>query len=92
MVRDNGFRKLMNAFNTQRCLNPSISLGAAEGAFEEALNYVRNRTVFRKRSGTIKVARRKCHPAVVRAAYLETPSQVIVPGMKHLITLPGMPL
>jgi hypothetical protein len=25
-------------------------------------------------------------------AYLETPSQVIVPGMKHLITLPGMPL
>jgi hypothetical protein len=23
---------------------------------------------------------------------LKSPSQVIVPGMKHLITLPGMPL
>ena len=30
-------RKLLSAFNTQRCLNPSISLGLAEGAFEEAV-------------------------------------------------------
>ena len=27
-----------------------------------------------------------------RVPYLENHSQVIVPGMKHLITLPGMPL
>ena len=46
VIRDDGFRKLLNAFNTQRCLNPSISLGLAEGAFEEARNYVRDRTVF----------------------------------------------
>ena len=37
IVRDDGFRRLLNAFNTQRCLNPSISLGLAEGAFEEAV-------------------------------------------------------
>ena len=29
---EDGFRKLLGAFNTQRCLNPSISLGLAEGA------------------------------------------------------------
>src|SRR6201991_3691645 len=48
VIRDDGFRKLLSAFNTQRCLNPSISLGLAEGAFEEARNYVRDRTVFGK--------------------------------------------
>jgi alkylation response protein AidB-like acyl-CoA dehydrogenase len=51
VIRDDGFRKLLNAFNTQRCLNPSISLGLAEGAFEEARNYVRDRTVFGKAVG-----------------------------------------
>ena len=48
VIRDDGFRKLLSAFNTQRCLNPAISLGLAEGAFDEAVNYVRERTVFGK--------------------------------------------
>jgi alkylation response protein AidB-like acyl-CoA dehydrogenase len=48
IVRDNGFRRLINAFNTQRCLNPSVSLGLAEGAFEESVKYARNRTAFGK--------------------------------------------
>jgi alkylation response protein AidB-like acyl-CoA dehydrogenase len=48
VIRDDGFRKLLTAFNTQRCLNPAISLGLAEGAFDEAVNYVRERTVFGK--------------------------------------------
>jgi alkylation response protein AidB-like acyl-CoA dehydrogenase len=48
VIREDGFRKLISAFNTQRCLNPSISLGLAEGAFDEAVNYVRERTVFNK--------------------------------------------
>jgi alkylation response protein AidB-like acyl-CoA dehydrogenase len=48
VIREDGFRKLLTAFNTQRCLNPSISLGLAEGAFDEAVNYVRERTVFDK--------------------------------------------
>jgi alkylation response protein AidB-like acyl-CoA dehydrogenase len=47
-IREDGFRKLLSAFNTQRCLNPAISLGLAEGAFDEAVNYVRDRTVFGK--------------------------------------------
>ena len=46
VIREDGFRKLLTAFNTQRCLNPSISLGLAEGAFDEAVKYVRERTVF----------------------------------------------
>jgi alkylation response protein AidB-like acyl-CoA dehydrogenase len=51
VIREDGFRKLLNAFNTQRCLNPSISLGLAEGAFEEARDYVKDRTVFGKAIG-----------------------------------------
>jgi alkylation response protein AidB-like acyl-CoA dehydrogenase len=46
VIKEDGFRKLLSAFNTQRCLNPAISLGLAEGAFDEATNYVRERTVF----------------------------------------------
>lgn len=46
VIREDGFRKLLTAFNTQRCLNPAISLGLAEGAFEEAVGYVRDRTAF----------------------------------------------
>jgi alkylation response protein AidB-like acyl-CoA dehydrogenase len=48
VIQEDGFRKLLTAFNTQRCLNPAISLGLAEGAFDEAVNYVRDRTAFGK--------------------------------------------
>ena len=48
VIREDGFRKLLSAFNTQRCLNPSISLGLAEGAFDEAVRYVKERTIFGK--------------------------------------------
>ncbi len=46
LVLEDGFRKLLSAFNTQRCLNPSISLGLAEGALEEAVKYVKERKAF----------------------------------------------
>jgi alkylation response protein AidB-like acyl-CoA dehydrogenase len=48
VIREDGFRKLLTAFNTQRCLNPSISLGLAEGAFDETVAYVRERQIFSK--------------------------------------------
>jgi alkylation response protein AidB-like acyl-CoA dehydrogenase len=48
VIREDGFRKLLTAFNTQRCLNPSISLGLAEGAFDETVLYVRDRQLFGK--------------------------------------------
>jgi alkylation response protein AidB-like acyl-CoA dehydrogenase len=51
VIKEDGFRKLLTAFNTQRCLNPAISLGLAEGAFDESVNYVRERTVFGKLIG-----------------------------------------
>jgi len=45
ILREGGFKKLLSAFNTQRCLNPSVSLGMAEAAFEEAIKYVRERQI-----------------------------------------------
>jgi alkylation response protein AidB-like acyl-CoA dehydrogenase len=45
LLKEGGFKKLLTAFNTQRCLNPSISLGLAEGAFEEAIRFVRERRI-----------------------------------------------
>ena len=59
IVREDGFRKLLNAFNTQRCLNPSISLGLAEGAFEEAIRYARERTAFKRPIGEFQGMRWK---------------------------------
>jgi alkylation response protein AidB-like acyl-CoA dehydrogenase len=59
VIREDGFRKLLTAFNTQRCLNPSISLGLAEGAFDEAVNYVRERTIFNKPIGDFQGIRWK---------------------------------
>ena len=48
VIEQDGFKKLLTAFNTQRCLNPSISLGLAEGAFDEAVRYVNDRKIFNK--------------------------------------------
>lgn len=59
VIHQDGFRKLLNAFNTQRCLNPSISLGLAEGAFEEAIKYVRGRTIFGRTVGDFQGIRWK---------------------------------
>jgi alkylation response protein AidB-like acyl-CoA dehydrogenase len=59
IVRDDGFRRLLNAFNTQRCLNPSISLGMAEGAFDEAVRYMRERKAFGRPIGNFQGMRWK---------------------------------
>jgi alkylation response protein AidB-like acyl-CoA dehydrogenase len=59
ILKEDGFKKLLSAFNTQRCLNPSISLGLAEGAFEEALRYARDRTAFGKPIGEFQGMRWK---------------------------------
>jgi alkylation response protein AidB-like acyl-CoA dehydrogenase len=48
VIETDGFKKLLTAFNTQRCLNPSISLGLAEGAFDESVRYVNDRKLFDK--------------------------------------------
>jgi alkylation response protein AidB-like acyl-CoA dehydrogenase len=52
-------KKLLSAFNTQRCLNPAISLGLAEGAFAEALSYARTRTAFGRSIGQFQGMRWK---------------------------------
>lgn len=59
ILKEDGFRKLLNAFNTQRCLNPSISLGLAEGAFEESVKYARERTAFNRPIGEFQAMRHK---------------------------------
>jgi alkylation response protein AidB-like acyl-CoA dehydrogenase len=59
VIEKDGFRKLLHAFNTQRCLNPSISLGLAEGAFDESLKYMRSRTAFGRAIGDFQGMRWK---------------------------------
>ncbi|MBV8337390.1 MAG: acyl-CoA dehydrogenase family protein [Alphaproteobacteria bacterium] len=59
VVREDGFRKLLSAFNTQRCLNPSISLGLAEGALEEAVRYAKERQAFGRAIGEFQGMRWK---------------------------------
>ena len=59
IIREDGFRKLLSAFNTQRCLNPSISLGLAEGAFEESVKYARERSAFDRPIGEFQAIRHK---------------------------------
>jgi alkylation response protein AidB-like acyl-CoA dehydrogenase len=59
VLREGGFRKLLSAFNTPPCLNPSVSLGLAEGAFEEAIKYARDRTAFGRRIGEFQGMRWK---------------------------------
>ena len=59
LVLEDGFRKLLSAFNTQRCLNPSISLGLAEGALEEAVKYVNQRQAFGRAIGNFQGMRWK---------------------------------
>lgn len=46
LVGVGGFRKMMTAFNAQRCLNPAISLGIAQAALEETLGYVQKRELY----------------------------------------------
>lgn len=59
IIKEDGFKKLLSAFNTQRCMNPSVSLGLAEGAFEEAVKYVRDRTIYGRPTGTMQGIRWK---------------------------------
>jgi alkylation response protein AidB-like acyl-CoA dehydrogenase len=59
LLAEGGFRQLISAFNTQRCLNPAISLGLAEGAFDEALRYARERPAFGRAIGEFQGMRWK---------------------------------
>jgi alkylation response protein AidB-like acyl-CoA dehydrogenase len=59
VVRQSGLKSLLSAFNTQRCLNPSISLGLAEGAFDEAVSYAGQRKAFGRTIGDFQGMRWK---------------------------------
>ncbi|MQA94110.1 MAG: acyl-CoA dehydrogenase [Streptosporangiales bacterium] len=43
LVREDGFRKMLSAFNGQRCLNAAISVGIAQGAQDAAVAYAKER-------------------------------------------------
>lgn len=43
VLKEGAIRQLMSAFNTQRCLNPSICLGMAEASLEASVKYLRER-------------------------------------------------
>ena len=59
VLREDGMKKLLAAFNTQRCLNPAICLGLAEGALEEAVRYMRDRSAFGQKIGEFQGMRWK---------------------------------
>jgi alkylation response protein AidB-like acyl-CoA dehydrogenase len=59
VIRDDGMKRLLSAFNTQRCLNPAICLGLAEGALEEAVRYMRDRSAFGRKIGDFQGLRWK---------------------------------
>lgn len=59
VITDNGIKRLMSAFNTQRILNPAICLGLAEGALEASVRYLRDRSAFGKPIGEFQGMRWK---------------------------------
>jgi len=59
VLKEDGMKKLLSAFNTQRCLNPAICLGLAEGALEEAVRYMRDRSAFGQKIGDFQGLRWK---------------------------------
>jgi alkylation response protein AidB-like acyl-CoA dehydrogenase len=59
VLKEDGMKKLLSAFNTQRCLNPAICLGLAEGALEEAVRYMRDRSAFGRKIGDFQGMRWK---------------------------------
>jgi len=48
LVEAGNFAKMMQAFNAERCGNAALSLGVAQGAFNEALRYSEERIQFGK--------------------------------------------
>ena len=48
LVREDGFKKMFKAFNAQRCLNSALCLGVAEGAYNLAQKYTKERQQFGK--------------------------------------------
>jgi len=48
VAHGDGFKKLMKAFNVQRCANAAVCLGKAEFAFDTALTYSQQRETFGK--------------------------------------------
>lgn len=59
LIDAGGFKDLISAFNIQRCMNASISLGLAEGALEESIRYMRNREAYEQRIGDFQGMRWK---------------------------------
>lgn len=46
LVGEGQFRDMLKAFNAERCGNAALSVGVAQGAFEEALKYAKERSQF----------------------------------------------
>lgn len=54
LVDAGNFSKMMTAFNAERCGNAALSLGVAQGAFDEALRYSQERSQFGKSISTFQ--------------------------------------
>src|SRR5262249_60639505 len=82
-----GFADLINAYNSQRVGAGTVALGIAQGAFEKAVAFAKERKQFGRpiaefqglqwmladMAGAAPAARRLSHPACLRPAYLPAP-------------------
>ncbi len=66
IIKDNGMKRLLSAFNVQRCLNPAICLGIAEGALEESIKYMRDRKAFGRAIGQFQGMRWKAADMMIQ--------------------------
>ncbi len=66
IIKDNGMKRLLSAFNVQRCLNPAICLGISEGALEESIKYMRQRKAFGKSIGEFQGMRWKAADMMIQ--------------------------
>ena len=56
---DNGWRQLMAGLNMERLILASVMLGTAQRAFDDVVEYVRNRRQFRRPIGSFQVLRHR---------------------------------
>jgi len=56
---DNGWRQLMAGLNMERLILASVMLGTAQRAFDDVMEYVKNRQQFRRPIGSFQVIRHR---------------------------------
>ena len=70
IVGAGGFRRLMEAFDLERCGNTTMSLAIAQSAFDHVLGYVQERQQFGKSSTPSRPLRASLRPGITTCNFL----------------------